>query len=334
MIKINGLDNTMSDKYEGLINRLLEQYDINVVKIEFVGNFTNTIFKVYSNNNECYAFRLATPGWRTYIDLSSEALWLKDLSEQSTITVPKPLFTTKGNAVSSILLDSGTTYYGLLMAWINGINLSEKLNIDNIYKMGELFANLHSFSTSYTPPSNFTNRKMDQVFAREEINNLFKKENLNLYTPEQLDLYQTISQIVDNGYKKLYKDLNGLIVINHDLHHENILVNEDGNLMAFDFEDTTFGYPIQDIAMAMKDLMEDVKAEDYLIFLDAFKNGYSKNRSWPEKYNGEIDVFIVGRMLWVANWVFENDIKNFKKHLVWTSLKFKEYLKTGNIRLR
>lgn len=59
------------------------------------------------------------------------------------------------------------------MTWIEGTNLSQKICNDNIYKMGQLLANLHELSSTYTPPSNFTKRTMNQVFARGEKYNLF-----------------------------------------------------------------------------------------------------------------------------------------------------------------
>ena len=42
-----------------------------------------------------------------------------------------------------------------------------------------------------------------------------------------------------------------------------ILRSIDGHLYPVDFEDTLWGYPVQDIAMAMQDLMSDVTSRSY-----------------------------------------------------------------------
>lgn len=40
---------------------------------------------------------------------------------------------------------------------------------------------------------------------------------------------------MDNAYLKLYKNSNELIVINHYLHHVNIMTDDQGILNPFDF---------------------------------------------------------------------------------------------------
>ena len=108
---------------------------------------------------------------------------------------------------------------------------------------------------------------------------------------------------MDTAYARLYADPAGLRVIHHDLHHENIKIYRR-RLHPLDFEDTAWGYPVQDIAMALQDLWLEVGAGAYEPLLAAFRRGYeSLSSPWPEQYPGQIDTFRAGRMLWVANYV-------------------------------
>lgn len=122
-----------------------------------------------------------------------------------------------------------------------------------------------------------------------------------------------------------------IMVISHDLHHENIMLDDSGRLRPFDFEDTSWGYPVQDIAMAMRDLMEDFPKE-FDQYLSDFKKGYETLRKWPEKYEGQMDDFMAGRMLWVGNWEMLNRKEEFSKYMEWAVPKLENYLKTGKLR--
>ncbi len=62
-----------------------------------------------------------------------------------------------------------------------------------------------------------------------------------------------------------------------------------------------WGYPVQDIAMAMQDLMTDVPPQAFETLQAAFRRGYESLLPWPEVYRDQVDVFRAGRILWVAN---------------------------------
>ena len=152
-----------------------------------------------------------------------------------------------------------------------------------------------------------------------------------MYAPGQYDIINGVKDRTDEVYKKLYSDHEELMVISHDLHHENIILDDTGRLRPFDFEDTSWGFPVQDIAMAMRDLMEDFPKE-FDQYLSDFKKGYETLRSWPEEYNGQMDDLMAGRMLWVANWNMINRKEKFNEHMEWALDKLQPYIKTGKLR--
>jgi len=71
--------------------RALEQYPLDVVDVRLVGTFTNTLFRVRAAGGQSYVLRVCTPGWRTEMDLRSEATWLAALSRETDIGAPEPL---------------------------------------------------------------------------------------------------------------------------------------------------------------------------------------------------------------------------------------------------
>jgi Ser/Thr protein kinase RdoA (MazF antagonist) len=205
------------------------------------------------------------------------------------------------------------------------------LNKENLFKMGLLFAALHEHGANFQPPPDFTTRKMDSIYARGEIDALFNPESEDAFTPQTREILTETDKTVKAAFARLYSDPHGLQIIHNDLHHDNIKIYR-GQLCPFDFEDTIWGYPVQDIAMAMQDLMTDVAPDTFNLLQDAFRSGYESQRAWPAK-PGEIDTFRAGRMIWVSNYVARYQRQYLRRHLDWLSPHLARFLTTGRLSL-
>ena len=84
--------------------------------------------------------------------------------------------------------------------------------------------------------------------------------------------------------------------------------------------------------MALQHLMVDVAPDESEPFQGAFRAGYESSRKWPEQYEGQIDTFRAGRMIWVANYVARTQRKYLREHVDWLARQFKRYLDSGLIR--
>ena len=160
---------------------------------------------------------------------------------------------------------------------------------------------------------------------------LFSAACQESFTPRTRAILRRIDERVRGAFSGLYQNPAGLQVIHNDLHHDNIKIYH-GRLSPLDFEDTIWGYPVQDMAMALQDLMVDVAPEAYLPLRDAFQAGYESARSWPETYDGQIDTFRAGRMLWVANYVARYERPHLSEFIAWLTKRFDRYLATGLLR--
>ena len=86
MVKLEGMRREYTDHFEKLANSALNKYPLQFDRLQFVGYFTNCILFAESGT-EKYALRISSPGWRTFSDLKSEAIWLHDLTAGSDIGV-------------------------------------------------------------------------------------------------------------------------------------------------------------------------------------------------------------------------------------------------------
>jgi Ser/Thr protein kinase RdoA (MazF antagonist) len=319
-------------RLRALASKALEQYAVQVASLSLAGWYTNTLFKVRTTDGSAYMLRLCAPSWRTETDLRSEVAWLNALAQVTDIGAPCPVATANGEYLPEVRVDgvSGARRC-LLMSWVPGSSLEKQLSEENMYKMGVLFTRMHDHGETFVPPDGFTTRRMDRVLARAEADVLFCAEHAGAFTQESRQIFECTRQRVDEAYTQLYGSRQRPIVIHHDLWHGNINIHR-GRLFPLDFEDTVWGFPVQDIAMAMQDLMMDVEPERYEPLLAAFRAGYEALRPWPEAYESEMDTFRAGRMLWTANhragWRPQMLPKVIEDMAPWLT----NFLKTGKLR--
>ncbi len=149
--------------------------------------------------------------------------------------------------------------------------------------------------------------------------------------PTHQHLLLQVRVIVEQAYANLYAQKDGLRVIHHDLWHDNIHISR-ARLYPLDFEDTAWGYPVQDLAMALQDLMNDVEPQLYEPYAAALRRGYESLSTWPETYEGQIDIFRAGRMLWVANFVAGFQNEHLDGFLSRIQPMLESFLETGKLR--
>lgn len=315
-----------------LVNKALDQYDLGVTEIHLVGLFTNAIFRLRLRGGHSCIMRVCRPGWRTESDLTSEINWLRALSRETDIRVPEPVPNRNGDFFVEVSVEGvPEPRRCVVLSWLPGTLLATRMNEKNLFKMGLLFARLHEHGASFVPPKDFTERKMDSIYARNEPDVLFNKSCHEAFTPNTRRILEETEERVGKAFAHVYSEPQGIQVIHNDLHHENIKIYH-GKLFPLDFEDTIWGFPVQDIAMALQDLMGDVSRETYDPYQSAFREGYETIKMWPESYEGQIDTFRAGRMLWVANYVARYQRRHLRAHIDWLARQFNRYLDTGIIR--
>ena len=280
-----------------LARMALKQYDLNDPQFHFYAFATNLLFRVTTADGEQFMLRLASPGWRTFEDLCSEALWLQALARDTDLPVPRILPARSGELVLPLNRpDIPNVWNATLMRWAPGRLLGKYLTPPNLAKMGALFASLHIHGAAWKPPAGFTTRRFEHWLSRGEENRIVGDAAADA-PGGQRALLERIHMRVESVYASL--DRSDLRIIHCDLWHDNIKLYR-GALYPLDFEDTVWGFRAHDIAMAMLDLLETVGEERYPALLAAFRRGYETRLTWPAE---PIEPFQIGRLLWKINWV-------------------------------
>jgi Ser/Thr protein kinase RdoA (MazF antagonist) len=171
---------------------------------------------------------------------------------------------------------------------------------------------------------------MSSYIARGEPDALFTLGATSDLCAEHQALLHAVRHRVATAFADRYADPKGIHVIHNDLWHDNIKIHR-GRLHPLDFEDTIWGYPVQDIAMALQDLMTDVAPADYLPLAAAFQAGYESLAPWPERHQGEIDCFRAGRMLWVLNYIARHERDYLAETVARWRPMLRRWLDTGRL---
>jgi Ser/Thr protein kinase RdoA (MazF antagonist) len=310
----------------------LDQYELEAADVRLVGMYTNTLFRVRLACGETCILRVCRPGWRTDTDLRSEAMWLQALNRDTDIGVPQPRPARNGDFIVTAGAEGvPEPRRCIVLSWLPGTLLGKRLADENLFKMGVLFAKIHAQAAGFSPPPGFTQRRLDCLFPRGEEDALSGADCRPAFTESQWRIIESTRRKVNEAFERLYAQPDGLRVIHNDLWHGNIKIYH-GRLHPIDFEDTAWGYPVQDIAMAFQDLIADVSPEQFEPFQAAFRQGYESRSPWPESEAGQIEAFRAGRMLWVANYVARYERQYLGAHLARVAPQLERFLQTGEIR--
>ncbi len=316
-------------RLRGLAEDALRQFGVTAVRLKLIGYDTNLIYRVWAEDGQQFALRIANPKWRGVESAVSEVMWLDALAHDTDIPVPHIQRAPAGEAVVfPQAVGAPEDRHALLMSWLPGVLLGKRLTAQSVTKMGELFAKLHLHGASWQPPDGFTTRRFDQMLSRGEPNVLFAESSLAAYDAQTEALLRQMSEQVAQTYAAL--DPADLRVIHCDLWHDNIKIHQ-GQLYPFDFEDTIWGFRLHDMAMALLDLYEDVgDSAKYTRLLAAFRAGYEAYLPWPE---GEMVLLQFGRMLWKTNWIARFWPEGLAKTAVFHANLYDHYRKTGELML-
>ncbi len=282
----------------------LQRYDLDVQRVRLVSNDLNGIFRVDTTGGQTLALRVCLPeAGHSLQEIRSEMIWLEALSRDTDLGVPEPVANRDGALVTTVETDGvPEPRHCVVFGWIPGPDLADRLTLENVQKLGALSAQLHVHAETFRPPPGFSIKTADAAFPFGDDVVLFDAAHGDLVTPGRRELFQRVRERVEGALCELYADRQGLRVVHYDLHHWNVKVLR-GKLYALDFEDLMWGYPVQDIAITFYYWQDDPQFGE---LREAFRRGYTSHSDWPEQVPGQIDTFIAGRGLDLANFVLRD----------------------------
>jgi len=280
----------------------LEERGLGAASLAFLGDDTNILFRARLPGGEGFVVRIGVSGptAHTPAEAAAETSWLAALTA-SGLTVPQAVPDLAGRPVSlfSVPGVEGERVV-VVFRWLPGRLLADHLTPANVAAYGRLAARLHAQAPGFRPPGNPSLPRYDRLFPFQEPEVLFGPDPGPLLPPARAELFRRGADRVEQALAGL-RAAEPLRLLHGDLHPQNVLVHR-GLLAPIDFEDLMWGWPIQDIATAFYYLQH---RPDFADIRKRFREGYEEVARWPEGEPGELETFIAGRALVLANDVLQ-----------------------------
>jgi Ser/Thr protein kinase RdoA (MazF antagonist) len=281
-----------------LAERALAAYPIEPVRLRLVGGFTNAVYRVDSSEGP-YALRVDLHQDHSDDDVDNEIAWLQAISADTDLKVARPVPTRDGDVyVYADAVGVPGQRRCVLFEWIPGQPLANRLSEAGYYALGQMSAGLHIHGSEFRPPH--TPLTWDRVFYwPEEVDPvvIFQPNMQGYFGSGRRRVIDRAIAAVEEAFGRLPEG--EAQMIHGDLHPWNVHTYRN-RLIAFDFEDVTWGHRVQDVATT---LFYERSHDAYLQLRMAFEAGYRSLAAWPAQYEGEIEHFMAARSLMFVNYV-------------------------------
>ncbi len=294
----------------------LEHYDLPVRSIRLITNEQNGIFRVDTTGGKKVVLRVNKHdvGGHSLAEIRSEMMWLEAISRETDLGVHHPVPARSGALATTAQVPGvPEPRHCAVFSWVPGPNLADRMTVENVEKQGELSASLHNHAATFVPPEGFSVPTARSVFPFGDPVVLFDPQHQYLFPPDRRRVFEHSIERVQGAIDALYAAGPGPRVVHYDLHQWNVKVVH-GKLYAIDFEDLMWGYPAQDIAVTLYYFQH---LENGPLLRAAFRRGYARRREWPERYDGEIDTYLMGRQMDLVNFLLQETNPDYSKLVPW-----------------
>jgi Ser/Thr protein kinase RdoA (MazF antagonist) len=277
----------------------LQQYDVEVDRLELVRNSLNGIFHARTSDRTSYLLRICLPEHHDRATIESEIMWLRELARSSEIDTPEPIPARDGAMVVTASADGvPEPRRCVLFSWLRGRDLHRSATPEEFAQLGKLMAKLHAQTDQWYPPPSFQVRTLNRLYPFGDPQGLLGQTHERRFDAATHKQIAHVEERVGAELERLYQGGNPQ-VLHADLHWGNVKVYR-GRLQPLDFEDLAWGFPIQDIAISLFYSLNDERFPDLRA---AFRRGYASARTWPEEFEGQLDLLIVHRAIDLFNYL-------------------------------
>jgi Ser/Thr protein kinase RdoA (MazF antagonist) len=272
----------------------LDAFGLPTAALVSLNSFNNAVYQVEAGGS-LYALRVQRPGGRRRDWTEAELAWLSYLDGRLCVRAPAaPLFEADFD---------GQQIYVVLFHWLHGAPIpSVETTADQAHRIGGYIAQLHTLSTAFQPPTDFTLPRLDWDGMFGAGSTYDPGEGAALFSESDHAVMNAVTARVRQTMSSLDQDSGSFGLIHGDLNGKNLLFDGD-QVGAIDFDDCAWGYPLYDltpILIGWKDTPQ------YDTLRAALWEGYTALRPLPAAYSAHLDTLLAGRFVLSCRWFARN----------------------------
>lgn len=277
-----------------LVWAALDHYGLDVRRLRLITNETNGVFRIDTVGGDRHVVRVGLGGAIGHPpeQVEVETAWLAALADDGPVVVPDVIRTSDGRRFVTVESDGVPEPRNVVVfSWLPGRVVDDAPSPGVLRDLGRLAAELHRAGASFVPPHPAVLPRYDRPFPFHEPVVLFGDPLV------ETAWASAFGRALDAVTDAIGRYREPLRVVHGDLNPWNVMVSRRG-LAVFDFEDVMWAHPIQDVATSL--YYFDGRPE-WREAQAAFRAGYETVDPWPEARSGDLEVFMAGRALVLAN---------------------------------
>ncbi len=293
--------------HDAVAERALACWGLEGARIDLLKHRENTVYRVTAPDGTRSAMRVRRPGYRSDAELESELVWLMSLRSVGIGTTEvRPCLDGAAFAhVETEALPAGRQCD--VLAWVEGkplgsieegVALEGEALADAYRRLGELLARIHDHGESWQAPESFTRIAWDEegYFGRKALLGWYG--DLEILSKGERDLLDRAREATAEALGAFGKSPDRYGLIHGDLLPENVFLDGD-HLSLIDWDDSGFGWHVDDIATAM---LVHLDRPTLPAALGAMVEGYRRRRALPEDHLAMLPFLWMARGLSYVGW--------------------------------
>ena len=286
------------------VERLTGLYDFSdLATTSLLAESENKVYLVEDENRtKNYVVRVNSGRLRyhTTDQVKSEMMWLRALHNNTDINVPEVLPARDGSWVQDICVSGlDKPLHAVVYSFLDGDEPSEDDLITGFERLGEISAQMHSFSKRWVPPDDFRRPSWTADAIFNDDLNWGRWQNGVDVDGMVLALMSKTEDVVRRRLEEIPTGIDHYGLIHADLRLANLLVDEESTAI-IDFDDCGFGWFLFDLATALSFLEE---REDVQYLIKSWLVGYSKVAQIPMGSDLIIPTLIMLRRIQLIGWI-------------------------------
>lgn len=299
-----------------VIEEGLKQYDLEIQTYSFFEEATNMLYKLVAKDGTKFMLKIFDELSSTLEDNLVEAFMIDACRDGSDVPVPEVIPASNGDEVISV--ESKYTQKPkrlIIYKWLEGIELDSHETNDDFYAVGQQMAKLHIATEGLEVPGHINPKRFDKVYYFKDEKAVYHEDKYKAFCSDvYMEMMDTIVPFVDEYLADLFKK-DGMQLIHGDMNPWNLMKN--GNVVSvIDFEDSSYGYAIQDLAITLFYYKYDENF-DYHVVKEMLLEGYASVRALPSFTEYDLELIMIARRL------------NFLNYILLVSDDPKEYIETN-----
>ncbi len=244
--------------------------------------------------------RVHRDGYHSVDGIRSELTWMRALQAEAHVKTPQAIRGLDGKDIQTIGHPalSGPRNC-VLFEFIDGAEPPQDNLIEPFKQLGEATARCHNHSQGWTRPPYFDRLSWDFEHSIGDKPNWGSWEDGPDVTPERAELIRRLVGVMERRLARYGQGTDRYGLIHADFRLANLLVH-NGDVRVIDFDDCGLGWFLYDAATAVSFFEDRADVPD---LMEAWKEGYRRQRAWSAADEDELWTFILLRRLTLFAWM-------------------------------